>query len=377
MNFPTPLSHITTMVHQHLDALSRPLRNTIAHFTHALLQEKDIRQNHLAQGAPLSIKPDSFERRFQRFLANKRIPLEAAQEQLSRWVLTSLPDSTEEIVLIVDETSLAEHVRVMALCLAYQGRAIPLCWESYPANSNRSQLQVITNLLERVQRAMPPGRIVIVEADRGIGCSSDLLKVIVRLGWHYLVRVQKTLHLRLGEGEEETEVPFSALLAKEGDALPLCFGKAFKKAGWLSCGILGCFESGCKDAWCLLTNYPGATCVGYALRMWVEASFRDLKSNGWQWQRSRVRDSVRVGRLWLLMAVSVVFALSLGTQAACCGKLHREVARGTVRSRSVFVLGWRLFLAILRGRVPIERVLWQRLVLLPQLPQDAFKTVVQ
>lgn len=377
MNFPTPLSHIAALVHQHLDALSRPTRNALAHLSHALLQERDVRQNHLAQGAPLSIKPDSFERRFQRFLANGRIPLDLAQEQLTRWVLTSLPDRNEEIVLIVDETSLAEHVRVMALCLAYQGRAIPLCWESYPAGSDRCQLQIITTLFRRVQRVLPAGGIVLVEADRGIGCSPELLKAIETLGWYYLVRVQKTVHLRLREGEAHKEVPFSALLATAGDALSLCFGKAFKKAGWLSCGILGCFEEGRKDAWCLLTNYPKATCQGYALRMWVEAGFRDLKSNGWQWQCSRLRDAAKVGRLWLLMALSVVFALSLGTQAACSATLRREVSRGKARQISVFWLGVRLFLALVRGRIEGEGVSWQRLVLLPTLPPEAFKTVVQ
>ena len=416
MNGLTPLCHITCQVQQHLSALSVPLQNVLSHLTYALLQAKDVRQNHLAQSAPPNTKPDSFERRFQRFLANPRIPLEATQEQWAKWVLRELSTdlapladaakvagaSPAEVVLLVDETSLAEHVRVMALCLAYQGRAIPLCWESYEMGSPRCQVQVITTLLQRVHQAMPAmlaGHPIVVQADRGIGCSPALLKAISDLGWYYLVRVQKTVRLRFpvsdvrgettGETPGETgntpenrgsEVPFSSLLACEGDHLPLCFGQAFKKAGWLDCGILGCFTSGHQDAWCLLTNYPKATCRGYALRMWVEACFRDLKSNGWQWQRSRVRSPAKVGRLWLVMALSLVFALSLGTQVAQEAALRREVARGKARRQSVFVLGLRLFAAILRGRVACERVLWQRWVLLPELPSDAFndaeKTVV-
>jgi hypothetical protein len=238
--------------------------------------------------------------------------------------------------------------------------------------------------------------VVLVEADRGIGCSPTLLKTIARLGWYYLVRVLKTVRLRLPnrsqEGaacgaSEEGEVPFSALLVREGDHLPLCFGQAFKKAGWLDCGILGCFASGGKDAWCLLTNYPAATCRAYALRMWVEACFRDLKSNGWQWQRSRVRVAAKVGRLWLVMTLALVVALSLGTQAiqptVPAVALRREVARGTGCRVSVFRLGVRLFGAIIQGRVAPERVLWQQWVLLPEWPDHTFKacegdkTVVQ
>jgi len=403
MNGLTPLCHITCQVQQHLTALSVPVQNVLSHLTYALLQAKDVRQNHLAQSAPSHIKPDSFERRFQRFLANPRISLETAQEQLAKWVLRELStylaplaDAAKvavafpaEVVLLVDETSLAEHVRVMALCLAYQGRAIPLCWESYEMGSPRCQVQVITTLLQRVHQAMPAmlaGHPIVVQADRGIGCSPALLKAISDFGWYYLVRVQKTVRVRFpvsdtgGETTGEnygSEVPFSRLLACEGDDLPVCFGQAFKKAGWLDCGILGCFASGHQDAWCLLTNYPKATCRGYAVRMWVEACFRDLKSNGWQWHRSRVRSPAKVGRLWLVMTLSLVFALSLGTQVAQEAALRREVSRGKARRQSVFVLGLRLFAAILNGRVADDRVLWQRWVLLPELPNTAFKTVVQ
>jgi hypothetical protein len=43
------------------------------------------------------------------------------------WVLRRLAD-TRLVVLLADETSLQERLKVMAVSLAYRGRAIPLAW---------------------------------------------------------------------------------------------------------------------------------------------------------------------------------------------------------------------------------------------------------
>ena len=53
-----------------------------------------------------------------------------------------------------------------------------------------------------------------------------------------------------------------------------------------------------------MTNYPQAEAGWYGMGMWEELAFKDLKSNGWQWQRSRVREPERGERLWLVMALA-------------------------------------------------------------------------
>ncbi|CCI14156.1 hypothetical protein MICAE_2400002 [Microcystis aeruginosa PCC 9806] len=42
--------------------------------------------------------------------------------------------------------------------------------------------------------------------------------------------------------------------------------------------------------------------------MWAstECVYRDLKSEGWQWQNSRLLDPQRAERLWLAMAVATL-----------------------------------------------------------------------
>jgi hypothetical protein len=73
--------------------------------------------------------------------------------------------------------------------------------------------------------------------------------------------------------------------------------------------------------------------------MWEELAFRDFKSNGWHWHRSRVWDTAHANRLWLVMALAYAWALSLGTQAAHQRELWREVARGA-SSCAIASLSW-------------------------------------
>ena len=94
--------------------------------------------------------------------------------------------------------------------------------------------------------------------------------------------------------------------------------------------------------------------------MWEELAFKDLKTNGWRWQRSRVREPERAERLWLVMARAYVWVLSLGTQVLeTPGQLAR-LSRVTGNRLSAFKLGLRFldwWNASAGGRVPPLKLL--------------------
>ena len=104
-------------------------------------------------------------------------------------------------MLLVDETSLQEHLKVMVVALAYRGKAIPLAWRCYRQDEwPAGQVQLITDLFRWVAEGVPEGKTVLVEADRGIGNSPQLLEAIEAMGWHYLLRVTKGGPSDLGRG---------------------------------------------------------------------------------------------------------------------------------------------------------------------------------
>ena len=71
-----------------------------------------------------------------------------------------------------------------------------------------------------------------------------------------------------------------------------------------------------RDPWLILTDLPPAeaSIAWYALRAWIEAQFKDIKSGGWQWDHTRMTDPERISRLWLVLAIALLYTISLGSQ---------------------------------------------------------------
>ena len=89
-------------------------------------------------------------------------------QALAAWVLSHL-SGRGPVVLLVDETSLQQRLKVMAVSLAYRGRAIPLAWWCYPPTQwPMGQVQLITTLLTWVAAGLADRRPVLVQADRGL-----------------------------------------------------------------------------------------------------------------------------------------------------------------------------------------------------------------
>ncbi len=79
------------------------------------------------------------------------------------------------------------------------------------------------------------------------------------------------------------------------------------------------------------------------MRYWQESSFRDLKSDGWQWQASRIWTPAHANRLLLVLALAYAWVLTLGTLVCTDAELTRRVTKGRKPTYSIFRLGLRLW----------------------------------
>lgn len=333
-------------------------------------------------------KADSAERRIQRFVANSRVDVEACMLHWCRWIIGQwVNNGAKELVLLVDETKLSNHLSIMMVAVAYRRRAIPLVWSCYPPNEGpSSQLQLIIALLKRVGQALDEvprmhergvergvaglvssgARIVpLIQADRGIGTDAELARYIQEMGWHYLLRVQGQTHFySQGECAQQSQ-------PLQTHARPGCKwrskgkGWAFKKGGWVECWAQIIWRKEYKEPWCLLTNREDLQGEVYAVRAWQEQAFRDLKSGGWQWQRSHVWQASHAQRLVLALALSYAWVLSLGT-AVLKGTTaqRRQVTRGRSPHYGVLRLGLRYMTHLLSVGKPIP----VHLPLVPHFP---------
>jgi hypothetical protein len=279
----------------------------------------------VAEKLLLAGKPDSLERRIQRWIANGRLDVEA----MSRcWIETvARAVASEEWVLLVDETQLSNHLRAMVVGLAYQSTCIPLAWRCYPADDYppEGQVKLVESLVKRVVSCLPDKRRVTLQADRGLGTSPDLIEVISDLGIYFLFRVQGSTHFRQADGQE-----YALSQLAQGGQEGQGEGQAFKKHGWLSLRVVVMQEAGYSDKWCLVTNDPRAQGADYATRYWQEASFRDLKSDGWHWQRSQVWQPDHAERLLFILVLAYAWTLTHGTVVRqASAQVRALITRGT------------------------------------------------
>ncbi len=289
---------------------------------------------HLGQVGKIS----SVQRRLERWLSNERLDWAGCCRAWSAFVLRQYVG--ERVILLVDETKLGVYLSAMVVGLAYRGGCIPLAFWCYrPQAWPMGQVALIEELLSWVAVGVPDGCQPLLQADRGLGTSPDLIRVVEALGWHYLFRVQGHTRFQLPDGNS---VALRDLVSRGGQWTGQ--GKAFKKAGWLACLVHVIWEPPYRQAWCLVTNCPDLSGQLYAYRYWQEAAFRDLKSDGWQWQASRIFTPHHANSLLLVLSVAYAFVLSLGTLA-----LDEPTLAGQVvdKACSVFRNGLRLWQAFL------------------------------
>lgn len=151
-----------------------------------------------------------------------------------------------------------------------------------------------------------------VLADQGLW-SPALWAAIRSHGMHPIMRLHATATFA-PTGQRRQVV--RALVAGPGHGW-LGSGVAFKHAPKRIAGTLAvAWVHGYDEPWVLLTDLPPVQmdAAWYGLRSWDEASFRQSKSMGWDWQRGQLSDPDAVAWQYLVMAVATLWALAVGTR---------------------------------------------------------------
>lgn len=349
MNY-TLLYQMETMVAAHFSSLNSWQQQNVALFAYGVIATENCQQGKLARAVSCGEAVESTARRWRRWLNNPAIDHGRFFAELTAWVSQNLP--TDTVTLLVDETKLHDRIGIMAVGVAWEGRCLILAWRCYEANCGQAyppegQVEVIRQLLEQVKAGLKPSARVLVLADRGIGCSPALCRVVEALQWQYLFRV--TCQTKLVTDEEEYTI---AQQVQEGE-IWAASGRAFKQRGRVPAHARALWGVGHAEPWALVTNDERLTGHEYALRNWQEQSFRDFKSGGWCLDQSRIRLPGHVTNLLMILALTHAWLIALGSQAVAAGLGQALIrcADGTLRrSWSLFREGLRFFAQVARRR---------------------------
>ncbi|MEO8955766.1 MAG: transposase [Ktedonobacteraceae bacterium] len=252
----------------------------------------------------------------------RTLEVETCFAPLLRWVLAWWPESSHELALALDATTLGQRFTVLCISVLVRGCAIPVAWKVVAYNQEGSWQPYWEALLLHLEGVIPGDWTVLVLADRGL-YAPWLYRQIVAQGWHPFLRINVAAKACL-KGSDQWEW-LTHWLPTEGEQWAERVSCFADKKNRLDCTLLICREAGYEEAWVVVTDLPPEQVHGawYRLRAWIEGGFKDFKRGQWGWHHTKMLDPERAARLWLVLAVGTLWGVGVGSQA----EISRPVAQ--------------------------------------------------
>jgi hypothetical protein len=311
--------------------LSQPQQRNLAMLCTALALSRDCHLGTLALCLPLEDRRDSLIEHLRRSL--RHAPCwQAAYRPLVANLLANWPGA--EVCLVMDRTDLGQRCSILCLGVAYAKRVLPLVWQLRPFGGTGASDQIA--LLERIAPLLPVGKPVIFLGD-GEFRAVDVQGYCRDHGWHWQVGLKSDL-LICTEGQWLRLIdlpinPRSGPVYRQNVLLTAdhAFGPVNILARWSH-----------KD-WCARFWATDLTADRHAWRrgrrrFWIEPTFRDWKSGGFNLEGSQLSDHRALEALVLAMAITNLGLVHLGL-GVLSGSRRATIDIPHRRDYSLFRLG--------------------------------------
>jgi len=268
----------------------------------------DVRGANLMDLAASLPRPaERLDMRYQwisRLLGNPLIDADAVMAPYGRELLARLAAEGRTVVLMIDQTRATARHQVVMVAARVGGRALPLAWR---VRTTRGAIgfDEQRGALEAVARLLPAGARPVLMGDRFYGTPA-LIAWCRERGWGWRLRLKQDLLVFEGGGESTLAACFA-----RGERLLSGVELTGRRA---TTHIAMVHEPGHPEPWIIAMSEPPTIhrAFDYGLRWGIEAMFSDFKSRGFGLEDSHLRRSERLGRLLLVMALALFWAVSTG-----------------------------------------------------------------
>lgn len=282
-------------------------------------------------------KMPSIERRFARFVANRRIQVLPIWRTFLEHVLPQWHG--QAVRLVLDMTPCGDQATIVYLGLLVHSRVLPLMWRVMPLHEewDQGQWDLLSEMFDEVQSYLANCQCTLL-ADRGLS-GGPLVKLCQDRQWHYLLRIAKEHTCRRFMGKGWTGwMACGQVVHKAGQQW---FGRVLLwQEDTLDTYLSAVWDEEHREAWFLISDLPAGRrrVHEYALRMRVESTFQDTKSRGWDLEASLIADLERLNRLLLALFVAMWWVIHLAASCIHHGQRTR-FDRHDRRDKSLFRLG--------------------------------------
>ena len=339
---------------------------------------------HLTEWEPYVVsratQAQSYQKRWGRFLTNQKVEVEKIYLPLLMAAIAKW--SKTRVYLALDTTMLWNKYCMTHLSIICNGRAIPFLWSVIEHNSATIGFEVYRPLLRKASWLLRNQDDVMLLADRGFA-NQTLLKWLKSRSWHYSIRIPRdTL---IWGVHRWCACPVSGLRTVRGEA-KMYHQVRLWESGIETVNLALAYPEKVAEPWAVRGRMPSSrrrrrtarprctdetptlqTLWQYGLRFRVEELFLDSKSGAFGLADSRLRDSQKLNRLYLVVAIAILYSTIMGTTVQLSG-LRQQVDIHYSRGLSYLKIGLRW----LRGTIYKGRKLLQ-LLPLPYLdPERCF-----
>ena len=300
----------------------------------ALIKLRTVNLCQLALVLNPNAKTASNERRLRRFFAGFDLDFEVIA-----CLIVALIPQQDAFTITIDRTQWLfgkAKINILMIAIAYQGIAIPVVWMLLDKKGNSSTDERIA-LMDRLLKVIPAHRIKTVLADREF-IGKRWFSYLLAQQLHFVIRIKKDAQVGHKRWSPAARQCFKSL--KVGQQRRLQKPRLVYGAPLYVIGKRLAKPNSTEDEFIIVVtpSQPSRALLLYAQRWQIETLFGALKSRGFDFEATHLRDRERLARLVALLALAFVWAYLMGIW------LHEHVeaiklkAHGR-RARSLFRYG--------------------------------------
>ena len=307
----TLLNELSDSLKKYL-SLGKPRRECLVNLVLALLSLKSVSLCQLALAMPGEAILESKYRQLQRFFAHCRLDY----NQIAKVIMTKLWLGSKKYDIVLDRTNWKwgkTHLNILFLCVAYEGFSVPVFWLVLNHGGNSSQRERIA-LVKRFVTVFGSEQIMCVLADREF-IGQKWWAWLTEQGLSFRIRVKKNQEVSYKEKVTSVGAIFENLARGKRRILRrtrlLSGQQIWLSASRMSDGKLMIVASN-------LNEMPSDAIFQYLKRWSIETMFQCLKSQGFDFEKTRLLKRARIKRLIVILALSYAWSITCGQYKHRC-----------------------------------------------------------
>lgn len=275
--------------------------NTLAMMVTGIVQSKQSHLEAMARHVPDGTKVGSREKKFARFTRNEQID-EATYFLPFLMALLLRVASTGPLVLIMDASETGRCCLTLLVSVVYQGRALPIAWQTVQGKKGHLSETVHLELLRRVQAIIPAQSDVIFLGD-GEFDGAQLQQALADAHWQYVCRTAKNRQI----SDDDDWFALDEIHLSPGDCIDMP-DVVFGREAYGPVLVIAWWQEGYADPLYLVTNMDcvDEACYWYGYRFRIETFFSDQKSRGFNLHKSYLSDPQRLARFLIASCLAYI-----------------------------------------------------------------------